>query len=62
MTVMIMKGRCVFAKFMPFAGFDGEPLSRLRDGRAFPDAARAKALAVAIAQIERAAHSHAVSA
>jgi glucitol operon activator protein len=55
--MMVMQGRSVFATFKPIVDCDGQPLDRLREGQVFADKARAKALAMAVTQIDKAAQS-----
>jgi glucitol operon activator protein len=50
----VMQGRSVFAKFRPIPEFEGHALDRLR-ASPFGDAGSSKALAMAIAQIDKAA-------
>ena len=51
----VMQGRSVFATFKPVSEFEGSTLEHLRTRPAFPDVGRTKALATAIAQIDKAA-------
>lgn len=51
----VMQGRSVFAKFKPIDGQEGRPLEALSEDPPFSDLGCRKALAAAIAQIEKAA-------
>jgi glucitol operon activator protein len=51
----VMQGRSVFAKFKSMPDLEGQPLESLRSRPPFADSGQSKALAVAIAQIEKAA-------
>ena len=51
----IMQGRSVFAKFRPFPGAEGHSLDVLRANPPFDDSGCKRALATAIAQIDKAA-------
>jgi len=54
--LLVMEGRSVMAKFKSLDAFEGSPLDELRSGAALGEkaAGREKALAAAIAQIDRA--------
>lgn len=57
----VMQGRSVFATFAPCPAIEGRTLDSLRADPPFGDAGRTKALAMAMAQIDKAAASRATS-
>ena len=58
--LLVMHGRIIFTRFEPVLEVEGRPMDRLSSEPLFGDKKRGKALAIALAQVEKACQRKAV--